>query len=165
MTSATVTFRTDLGEQVRAARAVIIRQPSGWFLHALFLGMPLALVLFLVFLDPDVRPWNWWFAFGMFVFCGGFLYLFPWIPVRAVRKGQKNIDGPVTVTIDDEGVKVVAPQSTASFGWGAVAKHTETAEFLFIYTGQNVAMTLPKRAFASEELAAVRSLLATNAGA
>lgn len=154
-----LTFETNAGEQVRAARGLIIRQKSGWFLHAMFLGFPVLLAVYIGFFDPDPRPWNWLFVFGLFAFCAAFLYVFPWFPVLAVRKGQRGVDGPHTVAFGAAGIQVTSPHSKAEFAWDAIVRYVETPEFLFIYLGKNVAQMIPKRALTPADLAATRAML------
>ena len=164
MTDITVTFQTSAREQVRAARGLIARQKAGWFLYALFLGFPVVLSVYVAFFDPDPRPWNWWFIVGLGIFGGLYLYLFPWIPVLTVRKGQPSIDGPHAMNLNDGGVQVVSPHSRFELGWEAVVKALETAEFFFIYTGKNVAQMLPKRVLTPDALMQVRALLRSRLG-
>jgi len=154
----TVTFNVNASEQVRASRLVMLRTISMWILFALFVVLPLG-QLPLMQLAPGEAPWMRWLPLPLAA--GGlvFWYLFPWIPVLALRRGMKEPNGPYTVTLDDRGVVYVQPHARLELQWEVLVRARETTDFFLLYTAKAYAQLIPKRVVSPADVTATRALL------
>lgn len=154
----TVTFNVNAREQVRASRLVMLRTVSMWILFALFVLLPLSQLPFME-LGPGEAPWMLWLPLPLAA--GGlvFWYLFPWIPVLALRRGMKEPNGPYTVMLDHRGVIYVQPHARLELQWEVLVRARETAEFFLLYTSKACAQLIPKRVVSVAHATAIRALL------
>lgn len=99
-------------------------------------------------------------AYGYLGFLAGaatggllFLVVFPWLGRRRASRIPGYL-GERTVTITPEFVHAwSAGLAEGRIGWAAVTSLDATQDHFFIYTGPQRAVTVPRRAFASEEAA------------
>jgi hypothetical protein len=157
-----VTYMSNLREQVRAARAINRGQVSTWSLLALIVAFPLASGVWGLAtegLTADVGQ-----LFALAAAGCALWYLFPWFPVWVVRRGVRTPDGPVTVAFSEAGILTEGPNGKAESTWEPYLKTRETPEFLLLYYGKSVAVPLPKRVFTPEQLLELRELVSRRVG-
>jgi hypothetical protein len=105
-----VTYTSNLREQVRAARAINRGQVSTWSLLALLVALPMASGVWGLAtegLTADVGQ-----LFALAAAGCALWYLFPWFPVWVVRRGVRTPDGPVTVAFSEAGSTRPSPAGT-----------------------------------------------------
>jgi hypothetical protein len=162
LTDLKVTFATSLREHTRAMRAFMLRQTAGRIMYVVWLGVPLALMIYLILREPD--PLNWWLGGGLVVAGAGALYAFPWLQALSIRKGQPDFYGPQITTLDEDGVHIQLQHSKIDLTWKAIYGARETSEFIFIQLGKNVSHFLPKRVLNEEVLSRIRRALRSHLG-
>jgi hypothetical protein len=159
-----ITFGLSVKEHVRAHRSLLVRHPAGWILYGVFLGVPLAMIVYLLLLGPDPDPAIWLLAGAALAVSAMASYAIPFAQVLSLRKGQAGIAGPHTMTLTDGGVRMRSPHSDVDLSWEAIYRARETKEFIFIHMGKNVAYFLPKRVLTPEMLSRARELLLSRLG-
>jgi hypothetical protein len=100
-----------------------------------------------------------WFilSFGLFLFVDRYV-LAPYRLRRMFRR-RPNTSAPRRVSITEDGIKIVQPNSSDEMQWGAFQKaHELAAEFLLMYSPTSFVL-LPKRAFDVAGLEEFRSVL------
>jgi hypothetical protein len=159
-----VTFESSVKEHALAAGSLIFRRTAVRILYACWLVGPVGVIIYLGLRDPDPQPETWWLAGGLMVFGLALPYIFPWLLVLSLRKGQTGIGGPHTMTLNGGGVRMLSPHTKVDLSWGGVYGARETKEFIFIHMGKNVAYFLPKRVLTPEMLSQARELLLSRLG-
>jgi len=145
-----ITFDMNLKEHVRAQRSMIFHHPAGKVLCGMFVGVPLAMLIYLLFRGPDPDPESWLLAGAALVLGAGAMYSFGWLQVLSLRKGQAGIAGPHTMRLSDAGIRMESPHHTVDYTWEGIFGVRETTEFIFVQLGKNVAYFIPKRVLTPE---------------
>jgi hypothetical protein len=157
-----ITFDLTFGDQVRATRAISLRQAGTWIGFAIF---PLLLV-WLFWTDYQTmsrgRPVNWGLtAIGVVtvVIGASFLYFSPYLTVWSYRRGNKVIAGPHTYRFFADRMSMNSPLASTDVTWPAIREVSEDDRFLFFFLSKTYAAVLPKRALQSGELEELRARL------
>jgi hypothetical protein len=154
-----VTFSTTLAEQVACARATMQRQVSYWLMAFMFVVIPWATLLFVLWQGLPAGVGS---ILGLLVLGPVFLYFFPLYIVWFLRRGIAQPDGPYVLLISDTSIRIEGPAATADWKWSAVQRLAETADFFLIYIGRSQANAIPKRLLTADDCAYVRGLAASS---
>ena len=107
------------------------------------------------YLNPEAINWPLTVAIGAFVFAaGGFVWQ---MQQRAetyfdyIANEEGFMLGEHSISINDEGITEKARFSTISIPWQSVYDLYDEPEYLFIYIGNMLMFTIPKRAFPNRE--------------
>jgi hypothetical protein len=163
-TDLSVTFEIGVREHVSAQRALMLRHPAGWVLYGLLVAVPLGMIIYEAFLDRHPHPEKWVLVGAAVVVSAVSSYAFAWGPVLSLRKGQPGIDGPQTMTLNDDGVRIQFVYSNINLTWDAIYSARETNKFILIHPGKNVCYVLPKRVLDAELLSLARGVLRSHLG-
>ena len=157
-----ITFELTFGDQVRATRAISLRQAGTWIGFAIF---PLLLV-WLFWTDYQTmnrgRPVNWGLTtIGVVTVAIGasFVYFSPYLTVWSHRRGNKLIAGPHTYRFFDDRLSMNSPLAATDVTWPAIREVREDARFVFFFLSKTYAVVLPKRVLQSGELEELRTRL------
>ena len=163
-TDLSVRFQIGAGEHVSAHRTILLRHPAGWVLYGSLIAAPLGMIIYLAFLDRHPDPEKWVLVGAAVVVSAVSSYAFSWGPVLSLRKGQPGIDGPQTMTLNDDGVRIQFVYSNVDLTWDAIYGARETNKFILIHLGKNVCYLLPKRVLDAELLSRARGVLRSHLG-
>jgi hypothetical protein len=155
-------FEIPEGEQVRASRVLLHRQPIIRWMYVLFPLGAVAFFLIDVYALPHkdrAFPLTAVIVAAAAISGVTVLYRSPRVAVRAHRANNRAAAGPHTFLFADSGLEASSPGALATYEWANIAEVTETAEFLFFSISKGQAMVLPKRAIPAEQLAPLRELL------
>jgi hypothetical protein len=157
-----VTFDLTFADQVRATRAVSLRQPGTWIGFAIF---PLLLV-WLGWTDYQTlsrgRPVDWSLTtIGVVTvaFGASLVYFMPYLTVWSYRRGNKIIAGPHTYRFHADRLSMVSPLASTDVTWKAIREVRENDQFLFFFISKTYAAVLPKRAMVPTDLVDLRTKL------
>jgi hypothetical protein len=157
-----VSFTTNMAEQVAAARAVMRATLSNWAMFAMFVVGPLTLLLFST--REAGYGWPGWLPAGLAVGGAAFWWFFPWYIVWIVRRGMSHPDGPVTIAMGEVSVRIQSPVAATEVQWSAFLRARETQRFFLLYLSKSQAQPIPKRAMPSTEVERLRALVARRLG-
>jgi len=138
------------------------RQARRFNLIRLEMGMVLVVTLFAVVIlafpgIPDKGPA--WIAIGFSILLLLNRYVFAPYKIRRVFRQSPNTRAPHQLTINEENLRIVLPNSSEDLRWEAFQRaHELHAEFLLMY-GPRSFVIVPKRAFEKDGLERFRSVL------
>lgn len=163
-----ITFELTFGDQVRATRAISLRQAGTWIGFAIF---PL-LLFWLFWTDYQTmsrgRHVNWGLtAIGVatVVFGASLVYFSPYLTVWTFRRGNKIIAGPHTYRLLADRLSMSSPLTSSEVTWPAIREVREDERFVYFFLSKTYAAVLPKRALESGELEELRTKLKEWCGA
>ena len=158
----TFEYELDNAEHVRAARVMFNRRRDTKLTYA-FLAFCLVFVAAAHFWLQS-RGREGWLP-GLIIMAiamvGGIagLQMTPSSTVANMRKNNRSIAGPHVIALGADGLKGHSPGVASSFEWANITEAVETKEFVFLYISKGMAMFIPKRVIAGEDLARVREAL------
>ncbi len=165
--SSTITF----GTHFRATRAIVNRLWSTYVGWAFFAGVPLLLVLVMLYLGQDILAPG---AFGLpacAIALGGLLFMFGLMPavqclnILSMRRRNPSVGGVQTYTITPDGYTVKGSLFDMTLKWNAFHKAIETKEFILLYVSTRWAHFIPKAAATASDLQAIRTIIRAQLGA
>ena len=161
-----LTFTTSVAEQVAAARTVLWRTVSTWFMFCLFVLLPLVMMAFaLAFAER--RPNDEWAVLGMLALAAAgavFWWFFPWYIIWIVRRGLSHPNGPYEIILGDDSVKFQGAAVTAEWKWVAFRRARETGRFFLLYLAKSQAQFIPKRVLSPGQTERIRALVRRQLG-
>ncbi|PYQ51875.1 MAG: hypothetical protein DMF78_12490 [Acidobacteria bacterium] len=157
-----ITFELTLRDQVRATRAISLKQPGMWIGSAIF---PL-LLIWLFWTDYQTmtrgRRVNWGLTtIGVvtLVIGASFVYLSPYLTAWSYRRGNKVIAGPHTYRFFSDRLSMNSPLAATDLTWPPIREVSEDDRFVFFFMSKAHAAVLPKRALQPGELEEPRTRL------
>ena len=154
----------------RASRAVIARLWTTYVAWVFFVGLPFALLIFLLATHRDITERG---AFGLpawmlpvigFLFMALVMPLTTMLNVYSMRRRNPSL-GNQTWVLTPEQYSVSGPLFNTVMKWDAFIKAREARGFFLLYFSSRWAQFIPKSAVGSgDELRAVRSLIQQKLG-
>ena len=135
-------------------------------IFTIMLVLGAALLAFLLY-RANPAGFHWWAIPAIGALTCLFLGLIRWLQRFNIGRQVKSIPGssePYVYTFTEEGITIAGRLSSANIKWEALVKARESQTDLLFYTAKRFAQFLPKRAFDSEALTELRSMLRRNLG-
>ena len=79
-----------------------------------------------------------------------FWAFFPHLLAFFQWRGNRALQGPMALTITDEGLAVRSQHSTVTHSWSAFVKYRETPNLFLLHSSSQVAVIVPKRALGDD---------------
>lgn len=149
----TAAYELSLAEQVRATRYVVNRQPGMWFVYSMVPLLAAADALGKWLVHGRWKPTGLTIVLvglALLVFAG--LHVEPIVRLRRYRRQHPQANGPVSLTLDAEGVAVSSGLGSGRLIWPMIPKVAANGEFLFVYLNKTTAQALPLRVLSREQV-------------
>ncbi len=147
-------FTLDKKAYIKLKVKLNLKKPIYFILVGVWIVLLLALAKDLAFYGVDYlwnNPKKWVITLGILPAYFGYVYLRNYFVTKSQVSGHDHLDATQQMTISDEGITIVLPDSaqTTTVAWESM-HHLETVEgWILVFTNKHSSIPIPPSAFTS----------------